>query len=222
MRIRAAVATLEGVSAAQTYVTALDRQLVGPWRVRRDLVQEARDHLDDAAAAYRRAGHDRADAERLAVDDFGALDEIAPAFQTTLAVASSRRTALMLFLVLGIQPFLWDGPLGPHERHPDPDGALYTVIDHGVEWVGGVMIVAAFALLVATGIGNRWFAAGRGIARLTSITAISSAVSIKLAGLSMVLLSTRTDPVSWMLFAAFIVIPLSVTATHARRTLAAC
>ncbi len=221
MRIIGDLATLEHVSTAEAYVTALDRKLVGPSRVRRGLVQEARDHLDDATAAYRRAGRDRADAERLAIDDFGDLDEIVPAFQTTLAVAASRRTAWMLFAVLSIQPFLWDGPLGP--RQPDPDGVFYAILDNGVEYAGGLMILTSLALLVATGIGNRWFAAGRGIARFTSITTIVAAVSIKATGIGMILLSTGTgEPVVWLLFAVFILIPFSVTASQARRTLAAC
>jgi hypothetical protein len=209
------------MSTAQAYVTALDEALVGPTRVRRDLVQEARDHLDDAAAAYRRAGHDRPHAERLAVSDFGDLEEIVPAFQTTLAVASSRRTAWMLFAVLAIQPFLWDGPLGPN--NPDPEGLFYAILDNAVEYGGGLMILASVTLLVLTGIGNRWFAAGRGIAKVTSITAITCAVSIKLTGVAMVLLSTGTsDPWVWLLLAVFIVVPMSVTASHARRTLATC
>jgi hypothetical protein len=221
MRTSERAATLEYVSTAEAYVTALDRELVGPGRVRRGLVQEARDHLDDATAAYRRAGRDRTDAERLAVDDFGDLDEIVPAFQTTLAVAASRRTAWMLFAVLSIQPLLWDGPLGPNQ--PDPEGLFYAILDNGVEYAGGLMILTSIALLVATGIGNRWFAAGRGIARFTSITTIVAAVSIKATGIGMVLLSTGTgEPMVWLLFAVFILVPFTVTAGQARRTLAAC
>lgn len=221
MRTRDARATLGHVSIAEAYVTALDRALVGPRRVRRDLVQEARGHLDDATDAYCRAGRDRADAERLAVDDFGELDDIVPAFQTTLAVASSRRTALMLFVVLSIQPFLWDGPLGPH--HADPDGLFYAILDHGVEYGGGLAILTSLGLLVATGIGNRWFAAGRGIARFTSVMTIVAAVSIKATGFGMVLLSTGgSEPTVLLLFVLFILVPFSVTAAHARRTLATC
>ena len=222
MRTRSAQATLERVSTAEAYVAALDDALVGPARVRRGLVQEAKDHLEDAADALRRAGHDRSDSERRAVADFGALDEIVPAFQITLAVAAARRTALMLFVVLGLQPFLWDGPLGPHDHQPAPDGLLFAILDDLVEYGGGLMILSAFALLVATTIGNRWYPAGRGVARLTSITAIASAACIKVIGLSMVLLSGADDPLSWLLLAAFIVIPLSFTASQARRTLALC
>jgi hypothetical protein len=221
MRTRGAVATLERVSTADAYVTALDHSLVGPRRVRRGLVQEARDHLDDASAALSDAGYDRAEAERIAVADFGDLDEIVPAFQTTLAVAASRRTAWMLLAVLSIQPFLWDGPLGP-DNGPSPDGAVFAILDHAVEYGGGAMIIAALALLVATGIGNRWFSAGRGIARLTAITTLVSATSIKLIGMAMVVLSSGTEPTAWLLLALFILVPFSVTASQARRTLALC
>ncbi len=193
MRIGSGVATLERVSTAEAYVAALDQSLVGPRRVRRGLVQEARDHLDDASTSLSDAGYDRAEAERIAVADFGSLDQIVPAFQTTLAVAASRRTAWMLFAVLAIQPFLWDGPLGP-DNGPPPDGLAFAILDHAVEWGGGAMIVAALALLVATGVGNRWFAAGRGIARLTAITSLVCAVSIKFLALGMVLLSSGTNP----------------------------
>ena len=54
MRTRGAVATLERVSTADAYVAALDQSLVGPRRVRRGLVQEARDHLDDASDGAQR------------------------------------------------------------------------------------------------------------------------------------------------------------------------
>ena len=72
------------------------------------------------------------------------------------------------------------------------------------------MIVAALALLVATGVGNRWFAAGRGIARLTAITSLVCAVSIKFLALGMVLLSSGTEPASWLMFLVFIIVPFSL------------
>jgi hypothetical protein len=213
--------TLVGVSTAEAYVAALDDALVGPARVRRGLVQEARDHLEDATDALRRAGHDRGYAERIAVADFGTLDEIVAAFQTTLAVAASRRTAWMLFAVLSIQPLLWDGPLGP-DNGPQPDGVAFAILNRAIEYGGGLMILVSVAMLVATGIGNRWVAAGRGIARLTSVTTIVCAATLKVMALGMVLLSSATQVVPWVLFLVFLVVPLSVTASSARRTLALC
>ena len=212
--------TMDDMTTA-SYVRHLDAALVGPRRSKRELLREAGDHLEDATEAYCAAGYDADAARAMAVADFGTVEEIAPSFQTTLAVASSRRTAWMLFGVLAIQPFLWDGPLGPN--HPDPEGLFYAILDSAVEYGGGLMILASVTLLVLTGIGNRWFAAGRGIAKVTSITAITSAVSIKLTGIAMVLLSGGLDePGVLVLLAVFIIVPMSVTASHARRTLAAC
>lgn len=212
--------TLEPVSTAEAYVAALDEALVGPARVRRDLVREARDHLEDASGALHRAGYDRAAAERRAVADFGSLDEVVPAFQTTLAVASSRRTAWMLFAVLAVQPFLWDGPLGPDE--PNPDGPLYALLDVGVEYGGGLMILVSLGLILATGLGNRWFAFGRRIARTAAVATIAAAGSLGLTGIAMVLLSGGTRLAPWLVLAGCLLAPLAATAASARRTLETC
>ena len=163
---QAANSTMIEPMTVAPYLAELDAALAGPRRVRRDLLQEASDHLDDATDAYLRGGYSRAEAERQAVTDFGTIDEVAPAFQTTLAVAASRRTAWILLGVLMVQPFAWDGPLSNHAE--PPDGLLFAILDKGVEYVGGAMIAAAVLLVIATGIGNRWFHAGRGIARLTA------------------------------------------------------
>jgi hypothetical protein len=202
------------------YLAELDAALAGPRRVRRDLLQEARDHLTDATDAYRRAGYDAVEAERQAVTDFGTVDEIAPAFQTTLAVAASRRTTWLLLAGLMIQPFVWDGPLS---RHPDTTShGLVGFLDVSVEYVGGAMIVAALLLTVASGIGNRWFHAGRGIARLTSYVVIGAAFTIKVIGVLMVLLSSGFALGPWVMVLAFLVVPFSIAASSARRTLALC
>jgi len=220
MRPTRKVATMAPMGVAG-YVAELDAALVGPRRVRRDLVREAGDHLEDATDAYRRAGLDSSEAERLALRDFGTIDEIAPAFQTTLAVAASRRTAWLLLAILSIQPFLWDGGLASADT-PPPDGLFYAVLDVFVEVVGGAAIVAVILLVAATGIGNRWFRAGRGIARLTGYVALGSAVMTKLVGIAMTAMSEGASPVSWLMLAVFILVPMSVAGASARRTLAAC
>jgi len=204
-----------------TYVRHLDAALVGPRRVKRGLLREVGDHLEDATEAYRAAGYDANTAPGMAVADFGTVEEIAPSFQTTLAVASSRRTAWLLFGALAIQPFIWDGPLGPN--YPDPDGAAYAILNALVEVGGGLVIATSLVLLAATGIGNRWFAAGRRVARFTSITALMATVFLKVSGLGMLLLSGGgTEPILWLLFAAFILVPMSLAGASARRTLATC
>jgi hypothetical protein len=214
---------MEVVSTATTtrvnYLDSLAAALVGPRRVKRGLMQEARDHLDDATAAYVRAGYDEPDASARAVADFGSVDEVAPAFQTTLAVASSRRTALLLLAVLSVQPFVWDGPL--NSSHGSPGGTFYAVLDVGVEVVGGIMLAAAALLVLASGIGSRWIRDGRVLARVTGLVTIVSAVTLKLTGIAMTVVSySLLAPQHWLLLLCFLVVPLSVAAASARRTLA--
>lgn len=227
MRPCRARARLGRMSAVESYVAALDRALVGPARVRRGLVREAHDHLDDGAAAYARAGYGPGPAERLAVTDFGRLDDIVPAFQTTLAVAAARRTSGLLLAILAIQPFLWDGALagglgGGVGGGVAPDGLVYAVLDTAVEVVGGAMILAALALVVATGVGSRWRPAGPAIARVTSFVAIGAAGSTTTIGVAMTVLSSGSDVLAWLLLSAFIIVPMTAAATSARRTLATC
>jgi hypothetical protein len=217
MRIGTSTATLDGVNVAAQYVAALDGALVGPARLRRGLVREARDHLEDAADALGESGYDRAEAERIAVADFGDLDEVVPAFQTTLALAAARRTAWILLAALSIQPFLWDGPLG-HDDRPAPDGLLFAVLDHLVEWGGALMIAAAVAMLV----GHRLVATGRRFARLSAITTVVIAVAIQVIALGMVLLSGAGRPGDWLMLLAFISLPFGAALGQGRRTLALC
>ncbi|MGL4175937.1 MAG: permease prefix domain 1-containing protein, partial [Dermatophilaceae bacterium] len=90
------------------YLARLDAALVGPRRVRRSLLAEAEGHLEDATDALTEAGLSPDAAARRAVTEFGDVGVVAPAFQETLTVASSRRTAWLLLLALSYQPFLWD------------------------------------------------------------------------------------------------------------------
>jgi len=89
------------------YVASMRRALRGPGGARRDLLAEARDSLLDAAEAYEDEGLPRAEAERLAVADFGTVSEVTPGFQEELAVSQGRRTAVLLFLTVPLTAFMW-------------------------------------------------------------------------------------------------------------------
>lgn len=206
------------------YARDLDRALVGPARVRRGLVREARDHLVDATDAYRRAGHDEDAAASLATRDFGSLAEVVPGFQTTLAVAGSRRTAWLLAATLTIQPFLWDGRVHlVGGTRPAPEGAYYATLDIAIEYVGVALMVGAALALLATGLGNRWRFAGRrtalGCARFT----MASSVALPAMAAAMVLASGQgTVPGMWLAVGLLMFLPMALTAISARRCLAAC
>ncbi|XVQ82422.1 permease prefix domain 1-containing protein [Microbispora siamensis] len=134
------------------YVASMRHALRGPGRAKRDLLTEARDSLLDAAEAYEGEGLPRAEAERLAVADFGALPEVAPGFQGELTVSQGRRTAVLLFLSVPLVAFMWAViwrvfPESPHidEIKPVWFGLLARTADLlqlSVGVVGGVALLA--------------------------------------------------------------------------------
>ncbi|MFI6632838.1 permease prefix domain 1-containing protein [Nonomuraea fuscirosea] len=89
------------------YVAELDDALAGPHGPKRDLVVEARDSLLDTAEALEAEGLGRAEAERLAVTEFGAVAEIAPGYQAELTAHSGRRLGLLLFVSVPITVAMW-------------------------------------------------------------------------------------------------------------------
>ncbi|WP_043639286.1 permease prefix domain 1-containing protein [Nonomuraea candida] len=89
------------------YVAKLDGALRGPRRPKRDLVVEARDSLLDTADALEADGLDRAEAERVAVAEFGEVSEIAPGYQAELTAAAGRRMGVLLFVSVPITVAMW-------------------------------------------------------------------------------------------------------------------
>lgn len=213
-------------SARTAYLRRLEAAVSGPRRTRRELLREAADHLDDATDAYQRAGYAEHEAAGRAVADFGTVEEVAPAFQTTLAVAASRRTALLLLVVLAAQPFVWDGGVtggstASDGRGPATASPLGRVLDGGVEVLGGSFIVAAVLLMLGTGVGNRWFRAGPAVARVTGYVAFGAALSVPLIGVVMTALDASAGRTAWLLLGGFVLLPMTVTAAAARRCLTA-
>ncbi|MGW2157245.1 permease prefix domain 1-containing protein [Nonomuraea sp. NPDC001699] len=89
------------------YVADLDRVLSGPAGAKRDLVVEARDSLSDTADALEADGLERAEAERLAVAEFGPVTEIAPGYQSELTAVAGRRLGLLLFISVPLTALMW-------------------------------------------------------------------------------------------------------------------
>ncbi|MFC7483449.1 permease prefix domain 1-containing protein [Luedemannella flava] len=69
------------------YVAGLGRRLVGPARLKAELLAEARDGLVDAAETAAGRGLDAPAAQRHAVAEFGTYTQVAPAYQVELAAA---------------------------------------------------------------------------------------------------------------------------------------
>jgi hypothetical protein len=204
------------------YLRRLDSTLVGPRRARRSLVAEAGDHLADAKDALVSAGHDPDSAAQRALSDFGKVSDVAPAYQETLALASSRRTALLLLLVVGYQPFLWDSGLRlGRTMGPDTSpGFLSAVLDQAIEIGGALSLIGAVIALVATGTGQRWLRTRRPIARHVGTFTLGSAAVIPALCLAQASVSGAT-PLFFVLAFMLMVLPLGAVAASARSTLAA-
>lgn len=89
------------------YVAELERTLAGPHGPKRDLVVEARDSLVDAAEALEAEGMSREEAERRAVEEFGPVPAIAPAYQVELTVSAGRRLGLLMLISLPALVLMW-------------------------------------------------------------------------------------------------------------------
>lgn len=205
------------------HLEALDEALTGPRREKASLLTEVADHLEDASRAYASAGLTAQEARARAVADLGTVEELAPEYRTTLAVASSRRTAGLLLVAVGLQPFLWDGGLRLGEvGHAAAPAGLPQLLDGVIELVGAGVILGTLAILFLTGLGSRWFRVGRGAARIAAVLALAGAMLLLPSALVMVAVSPGTTPVLWALVVTLMVLPVATAGWSATRTLAAC
>jgi hypothetical protein len=136
------------------YLLALDSRLRGPARVKADLVAEARGGLEDAAEAYVRDGLDPRAAQERAVADFGAPDELAPAYQAELTAGQGRRLALVLALLpagMLTADSLWWRPPGEPEAPP----TLFLFMVQALDWISYAVGALALLALFLLGAGGR-------------------------------------------------------------------
>lgn len=136
------------------YVRSLDSRLRGPGRLKADLMTEIRHGLEDAAGAYVDGGLDERTAGRRAVADFGAPDDLAPAYQAELTAGYGRRLALTLVLLpVGMltADLMWWQPPG----EPSPPPAGFLVLVRALDWGSYVAGALALVALLLLGTGNR-------------------------------------------------------------------
>jgi len=202
------------------YLTGLSRALPGPRRRKADLLAEARDHLVDATEAFEADGLDRDSAEREAVADFGELDEVVPGYRAELAVSQTRRTAMLLFLVLILQPIVWQEGAWSWNQDPASDSALNDFLQTLVRSIGTLTIAGAVLAVIAAGVGMRYPIVREHVTRVTALFAITSSVIISAIGVGMA--STSTHPAAlldYAVVASFVVLPLVVVGLQAGRCL---
>jgi hypothetical protein len=167
------------VAVIEAYVEELSGALRGPRRHKADLLTEARDSLVDAAEAYQDRGLDREPAERRAVTEFGAVPEIAPAYQAELAIGQGRRTALLVAAIQATQHFgaeaLWRSTTPGIAEWRAP--SVYGVIAEVTDIVGLLCIAAA---LTAAAVFTR--GGSPRLVRATGLVTLGSFVFFGVAG----------------------------------------
>lgn len=166
------------------YLQTLDGALRGPRKARTELLVEARDSLIDAAEHYERGGLERAAAERRAVAEFGTVAEVAPDYQTELGVAQARRTALLVFVVVGAQSvsseLAWRHQAAGWHWQP---AAWYGTLARLVDYAGYAVLGTALLIAVGLGVGSRFVRAGRGAVRATGLGALAACLFFLVGGL---------------------------------------
>jgi hypothetical protein len=210
------------------YIDELGRHLRGPRRVKSDLLAEARDALDDAARAHEDGGLGRLAAEVRAVDEFGRVDEVGPAYQAELAFSQGRRTALSLLLVLSVQAAAWQVAWPAMRPGPAVDPTpMSAALAGALGWVAGVAVVGSLIATLACGIGVRWLSGACGrVIRATGVFALAAAVGLTALGAALGWAAPRAESLlslsvglPWAL--AFLLIPMAGVAVLGRRCLAA-
>ncbi|GGL24813.1 permease prefix domain 1-containing protein [Planomonospora parontospora] len=154
------------------YVAELGRTLRGPRGLRLDLVTEARDSLLDAAEALEDGGLERTEAERAAVEEFGAVHEIAPGYQEELSVAAGRRLAALLFLAVPLTAVMWTAvwklfPTAPAAYDAWP--GWFVPVARAVDVVQMVIGMIGALALLALGRGRRRIRRPRLVARALAL-----------------------------------------------------
>ncbi|WP_350279968.1 permease prefix domain 1-containing protein [Kribbella sp. HUAS MG21] len=202
------------------YLAALSRELRGPRRRKADLLAEARDHLTDATEAFEAEGLDQHEAELRAVADFGTVAEVAPGYREDLAVSQSRRTAVLLFAALIVQPIVWQEGAWSWNSAPEVHDPLNDFLQAAVRGIGTVAIAGAVLAVIAAGIGLRVPVVRTHLARVTTVFALANAVTI--GGIGLAMAATSAHPNGLLDFAVvsgFVVLPLLFVGQQAARGL---
>ncbi|GAA3871961.1 permease prefix domain 1-containing protein [Saccharothrix violaceirubra] len=181
------------------YLADLDRRLRGPGPVKGDLLAEARDSLADAAEAYRAGGVPEAEAQRLAVAEFGPAHVIARDYQSVLALAQGSRTLrAMLFAVplmysiWGLNQVFWIG-----EWPPLPGGVMpdwYRVIAHINDRIGWIAAATALLTLVASRYLARRGTSTEALGRLTGSVSVGMVGLALFCNVSIMVATLHLDP----------------------------
>jgi hypothetical protein len=213
----------------EAHVAALERSLRGPSKVRRSMVREVRDGLEDAVDAYRRSGLTPEHAARQAVRDFGPVSAVAPLYQDELAAGQGRRTALLLAVGLPSLMLGWDllWASGVADWPPAPEAVALTVkgLARTQDLISGFAAATALVLAVLTfrRTGSpRRVAAAVAVTTLTAVTlCVISAIAMNVVNFAQAWERLTVEPVGQLAYgaSAAVVLLLSRAALRTLRTL---
>ncbi|RIQ13613.1 permease prefix domain 1-containing protein [Jiangella rhizosphaerae] len=134
------------------YVARLRREVRGPYLPRRSMLRELRDGLLDAADAHRSAGATDAEAERLAVEEFGPAEVVAAGVREELAAVAARYLAGLVVVLGSVQfalaTYTWTTAAAA-QGWPEPSpwyGVLSRAVDVSSFGFMGLSAVAVLAL----------------------------------------------------------------------------
>jgi hypothetical protein len=181
------------------YLAELDARLRGTASVKAELLAEARDGLVDAAEAHQARGLCVAEAERVAVDEFGPVAEISHEYQAELGVAHGARLLRSLLLALPAVHAVWEltalwsvGSWDQHHGSTTPPWYLsFAWANDRIVWVSSA--IALIALL-----GCRWASRNgidsRRIGRMPAVAGAIALGSLLLVELTLLVATASFDP----------------------------
>jgi hypothetical protein len=134
----------------RAHVTELDRMLHGPGAMKRGMIAEVRDGLEDAVAGYREGGLDPHRAATAAVRDFGSVHEVAPLLQEELTARQGRRTAQLLVVAFPAMLLAWHLLWTTGNGWSAPPPIAVFALSRAVDILTGLITAAALVLLLVT------------------------------------------------------------------------
>ena len=181
-----------------SYLTAIAARLPGPATSRRDILDELRAGVADAADTYRGTGLNPVEAARAAIDEFGSPDRVAAEFHSELAAAQARRTAVSLLAIGPLTGAVWIaaalashiGRLAPPWEWALPAGA--RLAGHLAIIALVVAIGSTLFTLAATGRLTRWLDTGRARPAASAAIAAGSVAAVDVALLAALVMLAAT------------------------------
>jgi hypothetical protein len=138
-----------GEPGIAAYLDALAQRLVGPRALRRAILDELRDGLDEAAATHHRRGVPAAEAVSAALHEFGSAAALASGFAGELAIVRARRTTLAYLATGPLIGLCWLSVIVPNRWwQRDPITLVHAI---PVLPLIAVAAVAGILVLAATG-----------------------------------------------------------------------